>query len=395
MKKIRLSDLFVTVCFLAFLFGAMAVTAVKEKADYSFYENRALASVPVYTAEADGDGSYTNQWERYLADQAALRSTLLKVKTRVDLALRRPVVNETVIGDGILLPYLPAEQVDEAAVTGRAEAMADNLKHISDTVTACGGYYCYVCVPCQYNYYPDRYPGFLNNREKLTRLEMDSLARTAEERGVDFLNLADLFAQLGHPDEYSSRVDNHYSMQGAFLAYQRVLEHVTERTGLDIPILREEDVVMEELPNKYLGSRERKLLDQMDLGEHLYILRPKEEIPFIRTNEGTEGAASVYAMSGSPADTLTYDLYMGGDVPETVIDTGREELPNILIYGDSMTNAMECVMYLSFNEMHSLDLRYYQGMSLTDYIEAMKPDVVVCIRDPEALLEMRFNGGQP
>ena len=190
-------------------------------------------------------------------------------------------------------------------------------------------------------------------------------------------------------------MDNHYSMQGAFLAYQRVLEHVTERTGLDIPILREEDVVMEELPNKYLGSRERKLLDQMDLGEHLYILRPKEEIPFIRTNEGTEGAASVYAMSGSPADTLTYDLYMGGDVPETVIDTGREELPNILIYGDSMTNAMECVMYLSFNEMHSLDLRYYQGMSLTDYIEAMKPDVVVCIRDPEALLEMRFNGGQP
>lgn len=391
MKRINRSELFVSICFLAFLFGAMVLTVVREKGEYSFYENRSLAPVPEYTAEGDGDGSYVNQWEKYLSDHAALRNTLLKGKTRADLLLRRPVVNDVVIGDGILLPYLPPERVDEGAVAAQAEAMADNLKRISDAAASCGGYFCYVCVPCQYDYYPDRYPWFLNNREELTRFSLDSLTAALEARGVDFLNLSDEFRGMG--DEYSSLVDNHYSMRGAFLAYQRILERVRERTGLDIPILREGDVDFEELPNPYLGSRERKLLDLVDLGERLSVLRPREEVPFTRTNSGVEGAASVYALPGSERDTLTYNLYMGGDVPETVIDTGREDLPSILIYGDSMTNAVECVMYLSFDKMYSLDLRHYRDMSITDYIERVKPEVVVCVREPEALLDMRFNGG--
>lgn len=176
MKRFKASELFVSVCFLAFLFGAMTVTVAREKADYSFYENRMLASIPEYTAEADGNGSYVNQWEKYLSDHAALRSTLLKVKTRLDLALRRPVVNETVIGDGILLPYLPAQRVNGEEIAAQARAMADNLKGIQDVVAGYGGYYCYVCVTCQYDYYPDRYPGFLDNWAEQTRLSREKLA---------------------------------------------------------------------------------------------------------------------------------------------------------------------------------------------------------------------------
>ena len=64
MKRIKLSELFVSICFLAFLFGVMALTITREKEDYAFFENRMLASVPEYTPEGDGDGSYVNQWER-------------------------------------------------------------------------------------------------------------------------------------------------------------------------------------------------------------------------------------------------------------------------------------------------------------------------------------------
>lgn len=90
---------------------------------------------------------------------------------------------------------------------------------------------------------------------------------------------------------------------------------------------------------------------------------------------------------------VTYSLYMGGDYANTVIDTGREELPSILIYGDSFTNAVECIAYLSFDEMHSLDLRYYKEMSLDEYIQTVQPDIVVCIRDYEELLIRTQNGG--
>ena len=67
---------------------------------------------------------------------------------------------------------------------------------------------------------------------------------------------------------------------------------------------------------------------------------------------------------------MLYSLYMGGDVGETVIETGRPDLPSILIYGDSFTNPVECLAYYSFDEMRSIDLRHYKDMTLADYIQA-------------------------
>lgn len=392
-KKRRASDLFVCFCFLAFLFVGMAATLLRESEEYSFFENRMLASLPEYTPEGDGDGSYFNQLETYLSDHAALRSTLLKVKTGIDLALHRPVVNDVVVGDGILLPYLPAEQVDEADIAARAAFMADNLKGISDLVSGYGGHYFYVHIPCQYACFPDRYPWFLNNRKQSGQMGVDCLSRELEARGVNFVDVSIDYRAAGMPESFSSVVDDHYSMYGAFFAYQRVLERVVERTGLDIPILREEDVNITRMPNPYMGSRERKLLGLIDLEEPLYVLHPWEWVSFTRTDGGEESKSSVYALPYNQFDQLTYNLYMGGDLNESFIDTHRPELPSVLIYGDSFTNAMECVLYLSFDKMYSLDLRHYKDMSLTDYISMVKPDVVLCVRDTYALLDPSDNGG--
>ena len=83
---------------------------------------------------------------------------------------------------------------------------------------------------------------------------------------------------------------------------------------------------------------------------------------------------------------------MGGDIAETVIQTNRSELPDILIFGDSYTNAVETFLYASFNEMRSLDLRHYREMALLDYVRLHQPDIVVCLRDDANLLTETGNG---
>ena len=108
--------------------------------------------------------------------------------------------------------------------------------------------------------------------------------------------------------------------------------------------------------------------------------------------DGAAAEATVYALPGSDAEPLTYGLYMGGDIAETVIQTDRPELPNALIFGDSFTNPVECLAYYSFNELRSVDLRHYTAQSLSDYIAAYQPDVVLCVRDYQALLSREFNG---
>ncbi len=386
----RKAELFVTVCFLAFLAVGGAATALRQPQTISFYENRVLAAFPEFSPQSAGDGSFIIKLERYADDHAALRDTLLKVQVCADLALRRPVVNGIVITPERLLPLLSPETVDQKQVAAQAEAMADTLKRISDTVTEYGGYYCYVAVPCQYAYFEDDYPWYLENRSERSALSAELLSRALERRGVNFLDVRAAFEGMGHPDEYGSKVDNHYTMAGAFETYRLVMEKAAADTGLEFPILGSEDVTFETLPVDYLGSWERRLMGQVSREESAIILRPVKDVPFTRTDNGALNAYGIYDTELWP---MTHSLYMGGNIANTVIDTHRDELPSILIYGDSFTNAVECVAYLSFDEMHSLDLRHYHKKSLEDYIREFRPEIVVCIRDYEAMLVQAGNGG--
>lgn len=393
MNMKRGSELAMIVCFLLFLAAGAAGIALREPQSVSFYENRMLASFPEHSAQAVGDGSFVNRLERYLSDHAPLRTTCLKLKAGTDLALCRPVVNDIVVTSGPLLPFLAPQTVDKEQLAAQAESMAENLKRISDTVAEYGSYYCHVAVPPQYIYYEDGYPWYLDNWSEHSDLTLEFLSRELEQRGVNLLDLGPVFDGMGHPADFYSKVDHHYTMKGAFEAYRAIMEKVAAESGLSFPILTPEDVSFETLPNDYFGSRERGVINMATREEHTAILHVRQEVAFTRTDNGAEVPAQVYAYDPQGGEPVTYGIYMGGDIPNTVVDTHREELPTILIYGDSLTNALECITYHSFDETHSLDLRYYKDMSLEDYIRQVKPDVVICIRDYKMLLDQADNGG--
>lgn len=388
----RVSELFITVCFLAFLGIGLAITVLRPREHISYYENRALAAFPRPTVQSVGDGSFASQFEVYLDDHAALRNSMLFAKCRLDLLLHRPVVNGIVVTEGPLLPFIYPEYPSEESINAQAAAYADRLKRVSDAAAEYGGYFCYVGVPCQYSYFEDDYPSYMYNRSWQSEMTTTALAREAAARGVNYLDIRAVYKEMGHPDSFGSLIDNHYTMAGAFAAYQAIMEKIQADTGLDFPILREDDMIFETLPNDYMGSRERRLLDMVTRDEQLVAAYPKVEVPFDRFDNGFPSPPVINGVPDSADQSLTYTMYMGGDIANTVIDTHREELPTILIYGDSFTNALESVAYLSFDEMHSVDLRYYTGMSLTEYIREFQPDIVIGVLDFEALIYPYGNG---
>lgn len=392
-KKRDLLDILTIAAFAVFLLLLAAAGLLRDRETYSYYENRSLARMPELTAEEVLSGGYFKALDTYLTDHAPARNTLLKADTFVDLRLlRRPVVNDVVVKDGLLLPYLAYDMFSLRDIPARVEAMVKNLASVREAAASVGAAYYYVAVPCQYAYFEDEYPWYLNNNAAYTAASRVALRTALEKAGVGYLDIGDTFAALGSPDDLGSTVDNHYPLYAGLLAYQAILERVNADTGLDIPVLRESDVAFTTLPNVYLGSRNRKLMGLWTNDEKLATLAPRTEVPFRRWDRGVEQNASVYALPASVWEDVTYSLYMGGDIAETVIDTDREELPSVLIYGDSFTNAVECVLYLSFDEMRSLDLRHYKDMTLGEYIRTYEPDVVICVRDYEALLSTDFNG---
>lgn len=71
-------------------------------------------------------------------------------------------------------------------------------------------------------------------------------------------------------------------------------------------------------------------------------------------------------------------MFMGGNCPMHVIETGNEDKPSLLILRDSYTDSFIPFLLDDFSEIHVLDLRYYRA-SLKAYIEQNDFDnVLVC-----------------
>lgn len=391
----RICEWAMALLFSGVLLVLMAATILLPKNRYSYYENRNLSAFPEITAESVLSGQVFDDLETLFCDYAAWRTPALKAVTWCDLnVFHRPVVNDIVVTDDALLEqlYTMPDTADDIARKA-ADVAADNAA-LRDQIEAYGGHYCYIAVPCQYAYYEDEYPSYLENRSAYTAAELAALNSAMDAQGITHVDMGPIFDSLGHLPAFSSKVDNHYGLRGAYETYRAAVQALNDAYGLALSFPEEgADVTFSALPNPYMGSRTRKLLGLRGDDEKLLTAAFREDIPFTRLDNWQEVASAVYALPATEDEALTYGLYMGGDIAETCIRTDRSSLPTALIFGDSFTNAVESLAYYSFDEMRSVDLRHYKAQSISDYIAAYQPDVVICIRDYEALLSRSDNGG--
>ena len=390
----RIAEWAMVLLFSASLLILMAATILLPKNRYSYYENRNLSAFPEITAESVLSGQVFDDLETLFCDYAAWRTTALKAVTWADLnVFHRPVVNDIVVTDDALLEqlYTMPDTADDIARKA-ADVAADNAA-LRDQIEAYGGHYCYIAVPCQYAYYEDEYPSYLENRSAYTAAELAALNSAMDAQGITHVDMGPIFDSLGHLPAFSSKVDNHYGLRGAYETYRAAVQALHSAYGLALPFPEEgTDVDFTALPNPYMGSRTRKLLGLRGNDEKLLTAAFREDIPFTRFDNGGEVAATVYALPATDTEPLTYGLYMGGDIAETILRTDRPELPSVLIFGDSFTNPVESLAYYSFDELRSIDLRHDTAQSLSDHIATYKPDVVLCIRDYQSLLSREYNG---
>lgn len=393
MRQKKAADILVILGFVLFLAAALVLTLRKPQGGWSYYENRSLAKMEELSLQTLWDGTFADSVEPALQDHAAGRNVLLKLSAWMDMDLfHRPVVNEIIPTEDKLLGYLAYGTTDPQYVHDQAQQVGDVQAQLRDVVEEYGGAYYYVALPGQIHYFMDDYPSYLNNGQELYALARTEFTAALEERGVSLIDAGIAMDEAGHPEGFYSQVDHHYTLDGALFTYRTVMDRINQDLGWDLTVLQDQDLTYTTLNNPYLGSRARKIFGLWEGAEKLSVADPVQPIPYTRTDNGQEVPATVYALPETDTEDIAYTAYMGGDVGETVIDTGRDDLPSILIYGDSFTNAMECFLYYGFDEMRSIDLRHYKEMTLADYIARYQPDVVIAVRDYGELLSTDYNG---
>ena len=371
--------------FLALLLAALlaipaGVARWSHKETTAYYENRTLAERPALTLSSLWDGSFGIAFESWYSDHIPGRTALLKADTRVQMdVLDRPVVNDVVLEAGdVLVPFQEYAEQTETEYAEAAAPIADGFGRLNAHIEANGGVFRYVGFPEQRFYFADRYPDYLDSHETESAAADAIFAQALEDRGVSFLDMGAMYETRGNPAGYYSAVDHHYNYYGAYAAYRAILDDLNA-AGFDLPVLTEADLDFVELPNPYIGTRNRKLYNLWPNDEKAVIGVQREPVAFTRTDNGQPSSRALFVYPQEAYMPTTYSLYMGGDFAETVLETNRPELPDALIFGDSFTNALETLLYASFDETHILDLRHYTDKSLKDYITEYQPDVVLCV----------------
>lgn len=381
MKKFGIT--FILIFFCAVLFTVPVLSALEESDDYSIYENRSLASFPQYSNELLLSGHYSRAWENYLSDHIIGRNIMLSAYTLLELdILKKSVVNNVVISGDILLPFMTYDEFDAGAISQSAQTMAQELSNLDACIRDNGGKFLYVAIPEQRSALSSCYPWYMNSDLDRLNCISDNFFSALEEKGVSYLDMRVKFGE--NIEDYYSKLDHHYTYKGAHFTY----ECIAQALGVEPARIN-----IVELPNPFFGSRNRKLYNNFPTDEKFMIGIPEEYIPFTRTDNGKEVSPTLFAYSEKDTKSpITYTAYMGGDVAETVIDTNRPSLPNILIFGDSFTNPLESMIYLNANKLYSLDLRHYSENTLFEYISKTKPDIVLCVRDDTNYLVTDGNG---
>lgn len=368
-------------CLMALILAVPAGTALwSRNRDSSFYENRTLADMPAPTAQSLWDGGFGQELERWYSDHVPARSTLLKAGTALEMKLGRPVVNDIVVGEDLLLPYIKYGNMTREDYLRVVENTTAGFWALNEYIESLGGAFLYVGIPEQRIYFENRFPDYLNNGQPAMAAADEVFAQSLRQGGVDFLDMREIFDQAGRPEEYYPAVDHHYNYYGAYAAYRAVIDRLAER-GFALPVLEEENLDFQELPNPYTGSRNRVLYDLWPTQDRAVVGVQRDPVAYARWDNGERSDRPLFSLPPSDTELVRYDLYMGGDFGETVLKTNRPGLPKALIFGDSFTNAMETLLYASFDETRILDLRHFEGGSLKDYIADYRPDIVLSIQN--------------
>ncbi len=340
--KTRFFQFLTAALFLAVIFAVPVLTKLEDNAELSQFEYRELSKPPVIASAATlFDPAYYAQWETYFSDHIWQRENLLTFYTHLNMnILKRPVVNGEIIQEDLLLPFIRYGQSEnlENDMLFHAGRMSDKLQMVNDTVKSYGGSFIYILVPEQYSFFRDRFPSYLNNRAEQLGYMEDFLLADLLEKGVDCISMRQEF---NGNDSFYSRTDHHFSFKGAYFTYQTLLGKLNTEGSVELPVLEEDEIEFVTVENPFYGSRNRKLYNLYPSDEKLTYYIENTPLPFRRTDNEWRYDYPLFNIPEDAEEPVTFGMYMGGDVKETVIQTDRPELPNALIFGDSFTNPVE------------------------------------------------------
>ena len=194
--KNKLDYLFVMILF-GFLISVPIGLLLSENPEVLFYENRQPAVFPPLEKESILNGSFINMVDNYIGDRTTYRNSLILLKTVIDMKLNRPVINDILVQDKLLLPYHGYSTWNTQYILDDSVRMAKKLAEVQKIIEGYGGKLYYLGLPQQYSYFCDEYPDYMDNRTWVIGKVHLAFSQALSEYNISFIDMMAIYKNLG------------------------------------------------------------------------------------------------------------------------------------------------------------------------------------------------------
>ena len=222
----------------------------------------------------------------------------------------------------------------------------------------------------------------------------NGLLTLLEANGVPALDLRPgLVGSADALERYFYRTDHHWNAEGAFVAFQRIVERLGEG-DICSEVTQRENWEKHILPNYFLGSHGRRVGIGFAGTEDFLYLTPKFDTQMScavprsgidRAGSFAEAAMNMERISGKPDyyNSSPYDAHTGEnyELVQFRCETAPSE-KRILMIKDSFGLPLEGFLATAFREVETLDLRYLKDTTAVEMIAAFQPDAVIVMYNP-------------
>lgn len=348
-----------TLIFLAFIGVFFILNLVLPDRQFSEQENRYLQQRPEFSFKSLFSGDYTSKFETYTTDQFTFRDEWMSLKAASELALGKQENNDVHLCEGGTL-IKGFERPDDSTLDSNMSALNALVENTDADVY-------FALIPDKSDLYASLLP---NNAPNDSEKEVIDYCYDKSSA----INVDTYSALSSHTDEYIFyRTDHHWTSLGAYYGFSALAESM----GLPCPALdsyTDRHVVSEEFYGTTWSSSGFSWVDPDTM--EIFVDEP-EGLKVTSYPEGSPVEGKLYDFSFLEKKDK-YSMFMGGNCPMHVIETGAEDKPSMLILRDSYTDSLIPFLLDDFSEIHVLDLRYYRA-SLKAYMEQNDFDnVLVC-----------------
>ncbi|MEK0317925.1 DHHW family protein [Cohnella sp. 56] len=409
--------------FLTVICGFAVISLCVPDRSSSAIENRSLSRLPAISAETVSTRRFFEQMNQYFNDQIVLRDSMVKLYQRQQNAKLFNVL----LLDNLLHPAQPGQPgdgtrartlrtvsklmiinnkwimptPDRVVHTARIDESAAKLNEAVRAAEALHTETFFIFNPSRTLSLMHLYPSYLqtdayaeSKRYFLSKLDPSVNVIDIRDRLGGYTN-----AQL---EEMYLETDHHWNIQGAFSAYQEMIDQLSARSAQfeGEPLSIEQIDVSRLTDGRFEGSYNTQINGAVSTAKAdrtvLYAPRP----PF------SFDSFSVVDKDGSPMGktfdefygfkpgkgTYTYGTIYGGDRRQiTYVNEAADNELNVLLLKDSYMNPLTPYLARHFRKLTVYDSRYYSQFSLQRLLKGEHYDMLLIAFHDDNLFSDNYN----